>query len=191
VLLLFGKIYILPTIISSSKMMSKNLKAVLVVSLLSLSILALCAGLMSVAAQPDDSPRDFGWGRLGRGLPGFLGRGWGFGFNKTVQIGPYCIDFKWRFGFVNVSEEFKENVVNIAKSDQDVQNLLSEGYNITCIRPIISTTVKGDRSVVAKAKSAILVLRKNSSGVAFVWVDVENSKVTRIEIITRTVIEKP
>ncbi|MGQ9597466.1 MAG: hypothetical protein ACUVUS_08930 [Thermoproteota archaeon] len=69
--------------------------------------------------------------------------------------------------------------------------MLSEGYNITCIKPIISTTIEEDGSVVTKAKSAVLVLRKNTSGIASVWVDIEKGKVTRIEIITRTVIEKP
>ncbi|MEM2931107.1 MAG: hypothetical protein QW797_09665, partial [Thermoproteota archaeon] len=97
---------------------------------------------------------------------------------------------KCRWGPIEISEGFKNNVVNIAKSDSDVQNLLLEGYNVTCIQPIIKTIVEADGSVVAKAKSAVLTLCKENS-VAFVWIDVENSKVTRIEIITRTVIEKP
>jgi hypothetical protein len=95
------------------------------------------------------------------------------------------------YGFIEVSEEFKENVINIAKSDTDVQNLLNEGYNITAVKPIIKTIVEGDGTVVTKATSAILMLEKDTTGRAFVWVDLEQGKVTRIEILTITVIEKP
>jgi len=168
----------------------KPLRVIMLVSILSLGILIVCISLMRVTAQADESSKDFRYWQLGRGLFGFFGRGWVQSFNKSIQIGPYRSCFKWRLGPIDINEEFKENVVEIAESDQDVQRLLSEGYNITCIRPIVSTTITGDGSVVAKAKSAILILCKNSSGIAFVWVDVENSKVTRIEIITRTVIEK-
>ncbi|MBO3839369.1 MAG: hypothetical protein QXU09_01295 [Thermoproteota archaeon] len=172
-------------------MMNKPLKVVLLVSSLILSVLIICASLMSVIVQADNSQKDFKYWPLGRDLPGFFKRGWFQNFTEIIQIGPYCNRFKWRFSFINVSEEFKENVANVAKNDEDVQKLLSEGYNITCIRPIISTSIGKDGSVVTKAKSAVLVLRKNFSGIAFVWVDVEKGKVTRIEIITRTVIEKP
>jgi hypothetical protein len=146
---------------------------------------------MSVIAQTDTSPKDFGYGQLGRGPLGFFRRGWSQNFNKSIQINPYCSRFRRGLGSIEVSEEFKENVVNIAKSDQDVQKLFSESYNITCVKPVISTTIEEDGSVIAKAKSAVLVLRKNTSGLASVWVDVEKGKVTRIEIVTRTVIEKP
>jgi|GEM_PF-1906877 hypothetical protein len=172
-------------------MMSKPLKVVLLASLLSLSILIIYASLMSVIAQTDTSPKDFGYGQLGRGPLGFFRRGWSQNFNKSAQINPYCSRFRRGLGSIELSEEFKENVVNIAKSDQDVQKLFSEGYNITCIKPLISTIIEEDGSVVTKAKSAVLVLHKNASGVASVWVDVEKGKVTRIEIVTRTVIEKP
>lgn len=172
-------------------MMSKPLKVVLLASLLSISILIIYAGLMSVIAQTDASPKEFGYGQPSRGPLVFFRRGWSQNFNKSAQINPYCNRFRRGLGSIEVSEEFKENVANIAKSDQDVQNLLSEGYNITCVKPVISTTIEGDGSVVTKAKGAVLMLRKNTSGIAFVWVDVEKGKVTRIEIITRTVIEKP
>jgi len=154
---------------------------------LSASLLIICASVVNVFAQKDDLPNGFRFGRLGRGLPGFF-KEWNWNFTR---IGPYCGHFKWGFGFINISEEFKENVIKIVESDQDVQKLLSEGYNITCIRPIVSTNIGRNGSITVKAKSAILVLRKNYSGIAFVWVDVEKGKVTRIEIVTRTVIEKP
>jgi len=95
------------------------------------------------------------------------------------------------YGFVEVSEEFKQNVVNIAQNDTDVQNLLNEGYNITAVKPIIKNVVEGDGTVVTKATSAILILEKDTTGRASVWVDLEQEKVTRIEILTITVIEKP
>ncbi|MGB9854619.1 MAG: hypothetical protein ACPLRY_07455 [Candidatus Bathyarchaeales archaeon] len=94
-------------------------------------------------------------------------------------------------GFIEVSDEFKENVINIAKSDTDVQNLLNEGYNITGVRPIIKTVVERDGTVVSKATSAVLMLEKNTTGCACVWVDLEQGKVVQIEILTRAVIEKP
>jgi hypothetical protein len=71
-----------------------------------------------------------------------------------------------------------------------VQQLLAEGYNVTALRPIIETTVEGNGSVVTKATSAVVMFEKDTTGYATVWVDIEAAKVTRIEIITRTVIEK-
>lgn len=92
---------------------------------------------------------------------------------------------------VTVSQEFKDNVINTMQNDTDVQQLLADGYNITDVRPIISATVEGDGTVTMKATSAIVVLSKDTTGRATVWVDLGQAKVTRIEILTRTVIEKP
>jgi len=94
------------------------------------------------------------------------------------------------FNTITVSEEYKENVLNITESDTDVQALLNEGYNITGVRPIISATVEADGTVTMKATTAIVMLSKDTTGRASVWVNVEQAKVTRIEILTRTVIEK-
>jgi hypothetical protein len=71
-----------------------------------------------------------------------------------------------------------------------VQQLLTDGYNITNVRPIISTTVQADGTVTTKATTATVTLIKDTTGRATVWVDIEQAKVTRIEIVTRTVIEK-
>ena len=99
---------------------------------------------------------------------------------------------------ITVSQGFKDNVLNIAKNDTDVQNLLNEGYNITAVRPIINATVEADGTVTMKATSAIVTLIQNttsqnttSKGKALVWVNIDEGKVTRIVILTRTVIEKP
>jgi hypothetical protein len=94
------------------------------------------------------------------------------------------------FGFVEVSEEFKENVTNIAQSDTDVQNLLNDGYNITEVRPIIRTIVAADGTLETKATSAIIVLEKGTTSHATAWVDLQEGKVTEIVIVTRTVIDK-
>ena len=94
------------------------------------------------------------------------------------------------YGFVEVSQEFEENVINIAKNDSDVQDLLDDGYNMTIVRPIIKSIVEADGTVVTKATSAIVMLQKDTTSHASVWVDMEEGKVTEIVILTRTVIEK-
>jgi hypothetical protein len=91
---------------------------------------------------------------------------------------------------ITISEEYKDNVLNITEGDTDVQALLTEGYNITGVRPIIGTTVEADGTVTMKATNALVSLQKDTTGRALVWVDVEQAKVTRIEILTITVIEK-
>ncbi|MEM3578357.1 MAG: hypothetical protein QXX51_07950 [Candidatus Bathyarchaeia archaeon] len=128
-------------------------------------------------------------------------QGWNFGagwFIGNMSMGMRGMPYGgmrgrgcFGYGSVEVSEEFKQNVINIAKNDTDVQNLLNEGYNITAVKPIIKTIVEGDGTVITKATSAILILEKDTTGRAFVWVNLEQAKVTRIEILTRTVIEKP
>ena len=95
-----------------------------------------------------------------------------------------------RNGFVEVSAEYNQTVINIAESDSDVQNLLAEGYSISAVRPIIKSVVQADGTVVTKATSAIVILTKDTTGTASVWVDVTAGKVTKIVILTRTVIEK-
>jgi hypothetical protein len=97
--------------------------------------------------------------------------------------------FGWGRGwFINVSQEYKDNVINIMESNSTVKNLLNEGYNITGVRPIISATVEADGTVTMKATTAIVSLQQGTTGRALVWVNVEQAKVTRIEILTRTVI---
>ncbi|MBS7630903.1 hypothetical protein KEJ47_04925 [Candidatus Bathyarchaeota archaeon] len=96
----------------------------------------------------------------------------------------------WRGERFEISAEYNETVISIAQSDEDVQNLLSDGYSISSIRPIIKRTIEGDGSVTQKASSSIVVLTKNNFGRAAVWVDLESNKVTKIVIFTMTVIDK-
>ena len=118
-------------------------------------------------------------GSMGFGRRGF-GGGPGGGFGGFGGCGP-----------IEVSAEFEQNVTNIAKSDTDVQNLLADGYNITSVRPIIKTVVDAEGDVVTKATSAVLMLQKDTTGLASGMVNLEEAKVTQIVILTRTVIEKP
>lgn len=95
-----------------------------------------------------------------------------------------------QYGFIEVSREYNETAINIAKSDPDVQNLLNNGYSIVGVRPIFTTKVEGKGSVTIKATSAIVMLQKDRTSWASAYVDLEAGKVTRLEISTRTVIEK-
>lgn len=120
---------------------------------------------------------------------GVLGGGFGgMGFGGGHRGGP--MGAFGGFGAIEVSDEFQQKVTDIAKNDSDVQNLLAEGYNITAIRPIIKTVVDADGNVTTNATSAIVMLQNGTSGRALVSVDIANLKVTKIVILTRTVIDK-
>jgi hypothetical protein len=124
-------------------------------------------------------------------MPGGFSEGTALPANATYRCGPRMGAGRGGPGqLIEVSEEFKTNVVNIAKNDEDVQKLLSEGYNVTDVRPIISSIVAGNGDVTTKATEAVVMLQKDTTGRAVVWIDVEEGKVTRIVIETRTVIEK-
>lgn len=96
----------------------------------------------------------------------------------------------WRGERFEISAEYNETVISIAQSDEDVQNLLSDGYSISSIKPIIKRIIEADGGVTQKASSSIVVLTKNNVGRAAVWVDLESNKVTKIVIFTMTVIDK-
>ena len=112
----------------------------------------------------------------------FIG-GYGHGGPRGCGMGPG--------GAITVSQEYKDKVISIAENDSDVQSLLADGYNVTGVRPIINTVVEADGTVTMKATTAIVMLSQNTTGRAFVTVNVEEGKVTEIVILTRTVIEKP
>ncbi|MEM3553722.1 MAG: hypothetical protein QXU45_08690 [Candidatus Bathyarchaeia archaeon] len=143
------------------------------------------------ACQPVNSGKMQGW---------FSWNGFGFAgwANGDITAEKPITPRGWMRGlgcfnceFIEVSEEYKENVINIVKNDTDVQNLLNDGYNITGVKPIIKTAVEGDGTVVTKAITAIVTLVKDTTGRAMVWVDLEQGKVTKIAILTLTIIEKP
>jgi hypothetical protein len=93
-------------------------------------------------------------------------------------------------GNIEVSEEFTTTVTDIAKNDSDVQNLINEGYNITAIIPNYKTVLDGNGDVTTKATTAIVILQNGTVGHATVIVDLSQSKVTYIETVTRTIIDK-
>lgn len=93
------------------------------------------------------------------------------------------------FSAIQVNSDFTANVTNIAKNDSDVQNLLNQGYNITSIRPVISTVIDGNGNVVTKASTADLTL-EGTNGRALVVVDLNQAKVTKIVTMTVTEIDK-
>jgi hypothetical protein len=106
-----------------------------------------------------------------------LGKGWLRGFGRR---GLFTVE---------VSEEFTSKVLDILKSDPDASKLLSEGYNVTAVRPIVTLSVAGDGTVTLRATQAVVTLSKDSSW-AVVRVDVAQGKVISITAITRTVIKK-
>lgn len=93
-------------------------------------------------------------------------------------------------GGVEISQEYNATVTAILENDTDTANLLSQGYSVTSIHPMIKTVVGGDGTVTAKATTANVILTNGTTGFARVNVDIENSKVTYIETITRIVIDK-
>lgn len=120
------------------------------------------------------------------GFMGFRGlgdyRGMGMGMDRGFG-GPRG------FGSFQVSSDFTQNVTNIAQNDSDVQNLLNQGYNITSVRPVISTIIDGNGNIVTKASTSDLILQSNN-GRAFVVVDLTQAKVTKIVTLTMTEIDK-
>jgi len=158
--------------------LERKVKLLLLSTVLILAILSGIAVMVYANGAANDTTTEPG---IMLGYGGCPGGGHGFGRRG----------FGWGGGSITVSQEYKDNVINIAKNDSDVQNLLADGYNITDVRPIINTIVEADGTVTMKATTAIVVLSQNTTGRAFVTVNVEEGKVTEIVILTRTVIEKP
>jgi hypothetical protein len=116
-----------------------------------------------------------GIGGFGGGPGGHGGRGGGF-MDGMANI--------------EVSSEYTANVNTILNNDADVQNLISQGYNVTSITPIVKNVIQADGTIVTQASTATVTLQNGTSGYATANVDVANAKVTQIVIVTRTVIDK-
>ncbi len=91
---------------------------------------------------------------------------------------------------IEVSSEYTAKINAILNNDSDVKNLISEGYNVTTINPLIKNVIEGDGTITTKAATAVVLLQNGTSGYATISVDVINAKVTQIVTITRTVIDK-
>ena len=90
---------------------------------------------------------------------------------------------------IQVSSDCTQNATNIAKNDTDVQNLISQGFNITSVRPVIITVIDGNGNIITKAASAHLTLQ-SATGRSLVVVDLNQAKVTKIVTLTVTEIDK-
>lgn len=102
------------------------------------------------------------------------GRGMGFAAPRNIEI----------------SSDYVSTVNNILNNDTDVQNLVSQGFNVTAIRPMVKNVIGADGTISTSAATAIVIMQNGTSGHATVSVDITNAKVTQIVILTRTVIDK-
>ncbi len=91
---------------------------------------------------------------------------------------------------LEVSEEYTSAVNTILAGDSETAALLSNGYNITSIHPIVKNVVQADGTVTSTATTAVVTLQNGTTGYSIVHVDVENSKVLYIDTTTRTIIDK-
>jgi hypothetical protein len=113
-----------------------------------------------------------------------------FGFGGRGPFEPRMGGGMGQYGGIEVSTDYQNNVINIAKNDTDVQQLLNDGYNITRVIPTLKTVIDGTGNVVTQATNATVILTKADTGYALVSVDLQQSKVTQIVTYTRTVIQK-
>jgi hypothetical protein len=118
-------------------------------------------------------------------VPGWCEGPMGFGRRGM----GFAHDFRG-FSGIEVSDEYKAAVTTILESDTDVQQLLTDGYNVTRIMPIVKTVIDGEGNVATTATNATVILSKEGAGLAFVSVDLTQNKVTQIVTYTKTVIEK-
>ena len=89
---------------------------------------------------------------------------------------------------IQISSAYTQNVTSILNSSTDVQALFSQGWNVTSIRPIITTTLDGNGNIVTQATSANVILQ-GTNGRALVVVNLTTDKVTKI--VTTTVNNNP
>lgn len=90
---------------------------------------------------------------------------------------------------VEVSEEFKQKVIEILELDPNTSALLANGYNITRIEPIIGFVVQGDGSVVMRATKAVVLMVKPGEGRALAYVNLETNtveKLAKCEVVTKS-----
>lgn len=151
-------------------------------------------GSVEQAIQPElssiNATNDNGFmnGNMGFGGP----RGMGGGFRGCGGFGGFGENFNngtaQGFGPIQISSAFTQNVTSILNSSTDVQALFSQGWNVTSIRPVITTTINGNGNVVMQATSANVILQ-GTDGRALVIVNLTTDKVTKI--VTTTVNNDP
>lgn len=117
-----------------------------------------------------------------RGMSGGFGGPGGFGGNNFLNGTDNT------FGSIQVSSAYTQNVTNILNNSTDVQALFSQGWNVTSIKPVITTTIDGNGNVITQATTANVIIQ-GTNGRAFVVVDLTTQKVTKI--VTTTVNNNP
>jgi hypothetical protein len=168
------------------------------VSLVLFATLATAVGVLAFAADPTSTnftnttsttpseqfvePRDMQFGG------GMITDMQGFGGGPCGHRG--AMGFRGGMTNIEVSSEYTAKINAILNNDSDVQNLISQGYNVTAINPIIKNIVESDGTLTTKATTAVVLLQNGTSGYTTVNVDVTNAKITQIVTITRTVIDK-
>lgn len=102
------------------------------------------------------------------------------------------VEGKFFRGFqVELSEGFKNRVLEIIKADGDVQRLLNEGYNVSSIKIAqVKFVVQEGGEITIEATKAIVVLTNGNGSRACVEVDLKAGAVTRIVVMNVKVIEK-
>ena len=171
-----------------------NRKA-LAVSLTALAVLSAVAGLVTMTAIADtttdtSTTQDTSFPQFGDNMQ-MMDGGQGFCFGGGPNgsghgVGP----MGGSMSNIEVSDEYTANVNAILSNDTDVANLISEGYNVTSINPVVKNVIEGDGTLVTKATTAVVTMQNGETGIATVKVDVENSAVLKITIVTTTVIDK-
>ena len=68
-----------------------------------------------------------------------------------------------RFGRLEVGEEYKENAVQIAENDEDVQALLDEGYSVIRVRPMVRARVGPEGKIDAESTDAKVIMGKEDT----------------------------
>jgi len=99
------------------------------------------------------------------------------GFGKGVPFRVFSVE---------VSDEFREKVLSILRTNADTSSLLQQGYNVTRIIPAkFSFVIGGDGTVTVKVTQVVVMLVKDSSRAA-VWIDVASGSVIKIVTVTVT-----
>ncbi|MEM1582620.1 MAG: hypothetical protein QXK89_08950 [Candidatus Bathyarchaeia archaeon] len=118
-------------------------------------------------------------------------RGWRWALGD--ECGRWKVIAKGNFGWtkLELSEEFKEKVLKIANSDEDVQKLFSDGYNVSCIRPVrMKLVVQENGQATIEVDEVLLILTGDNCSRALVEIDFKAERVTKITIVSVTVIDK-
>lgn len=101
---------------------------------------------------------------------------------------------KWRRPFrvsLELSEEFKDEVMEIAEEDEEVGGLLDEGYNVTAIKILsVKATVQGDGQILTEVEKVLLMLVKDKYNRAVAVIDFEAEEVIKVIIFNVTVISE-